>query len=250
VTGLSELLLAKALAEQEQAPADLTRFQRLVGSDGPLSRITSVCFLLYRSKDKATHDPWTFLEQVAPRLLAQLHRSTHPQRVQLRGRARGSVDWAGTVRARAGASQDSTIFVCRQSWRLYDLPENQLLKYLLRGLLRCQERSPREARTWMPWRLDDSVRGGDQLALVAHRLRRYRRNAYLRDVAVPSTITVEHQRAARTARNRDYRTVAEFYDTYSRVIETPVWEDWTRVVRQGASLLPAGDTRVVRQLMH
>lgn len=47
---------------------------------------------------------------------------------------RGPVDWAATVRARAGAGSDPTLFVVRPGRRVFDTPENRALAWVLREL--------------------------------------------------------------------------------------------------------------------
>ena len=243
-----QLLLAQALIRQEQPPVDTAGFERLAGPDGDLAGVTAACFLLYLSE----RDIYHFLQHVAPRLLAQLARSTEPQRVLLRGRARGSVDWSGTVRARYGGNQDPTLYVCRQSWRLYDLPENRLLKYLLDRLRRCHERTPNALREGSTPALGIAEKGAgvdQRLAFVAHRLRRFSANAYLRDVELPDAVNDQHLIAARRARNPLYGEVAGVYHRYRSVVERPSWQAWQPVVRQNVLFLPRSEDRTLRRLM-
>jgi len=244
-------LLARELSGQQRRPGDLPGFRRLVGPEGPLAGVTATCFLLFRPPGDGLTAPWAsvevFVEHIAPRLLAQLHRSTHPHRVHLRGRARGSVDWASTMKARFAGNQDPTVFVCRQSWRLYDLPENRLLKYLVESLEKCLHRASPELTDWS-WP-GTSARVADRLAIVAHRLRRYRANAYLRDVELPRAIHGEHLVAARNARNPLYGKLADFHDFFASVVEIPQWDPWTEVLRQSSVLLPADEARILYRTM-
>ena len=76
----------------------------------------------------------------------------------------------------------------------------------------------------------------ERLAFVAHRLRRFSGNAYLRDVELPAAIEEEHLLAARNARNPHYARMAAFYDFYASVVERPDWARWTEVLRQSAIL--------------
>ena len=248
MNALRQLHLARALAEQDTPPTDHRRFRSLVSPRGPLGGVTAASFLIYRPPAGSSIGVGPFLEQVAPPLLAQLNRSTHPQRIQLRGRARGSVDWAGTIKARAGASQDPTIFVCRQSWRLYDLPENQLLLYVLDGLHQCQRRAPTEMRKWSAWSSDEAGRVGEHLAFADHRLRQFFKSAYLRDVELPVSITGIHEAAARSAKNPAYSQVLDYYHLYRNVIERPSWQQWKEVVGQRVSVLPAADAQVLASI--
>jgi len=244
-----QFLLARELSGQKRRPGNLPGFRRLVGPEGPLAGVTATCFLLYRPPEElaARGSIGDFVERIVPRLLAQLHRSTHPRRVHLRGRARGDVDWAATVKARLAGSQDPTVFVCRESRRLYDLPENRLLKYLVEKLSTCLQRAPQELADWSWPGATEYV--GDRLAFVAHRLRRFRANAYLRDVELPGTIHGEHLTAARNARNPLYAKLADFHDFYAAVIEVPQWDLWTQILRQSCVLLPADEARILDRTM-
>lgn len=230
----SQVLLAYSLMARDQPPGNDASLRRLVGRQGPLGGITATCFLL-SARD--------LLERVVPRLLTQLNRSTHPRPVELRGRARGKIDWGATVKARSGRQQDPTIFVCRESWRLYDLPENQLLKYLLDRLQRFQERTPAELGpwTWSPSENSgdrNAVRLEDQLERFASRLSRFAKNAYLREVELPPVIDSEHLRAARSSRNPFYQEAARFYLDSVCAVEKPTWASWQRMLRRTAILLP------------
>ena len=249
MSDLRRLLLAQALARQARAPSDRAGFERLVGPAGELGGVTATCFLLHRAERAERVSTHRFLRHLAPRLLAQLARSTRPQRVLLRGRARGAVDWSATVRARYGGSQDPTIFVCRQSWRLYDLPENQLLKYLLDRLRRCHERSPEELRAFSSAGSGSAIGLSDRLAFVAQRLRSFSATAYLRDVELPDAIDEEHLQAAKQSRNPLYRQTAAYFRLFRDVVEQPRWSAWRQVVQQNVLLLPSREARTLRRLM-
>ncbi|MCH9651561.1 MAG: hypothetical protein K0U98_25265 [Deltaproteobacteria bacterium] len=241
----SQVLMAYSLMARDPSLGNEASLRRLVGRQGPLGGITAACVLL-SARD--------LLERVVPRLLTQLNRSTHPRPVELRGRARGTIDWGATVKARSSQRQDPTIFVCRQSWRLYDLPENRLLKYLLDRLQRYRERTPAELRPWI-WSPAET-RGGtqavrleDQLERFANRLSRFAKNAYLRDVELPPAIDSEHLRAARSCRNPFYQEAAEFYEHSVCAVEKPTWASWQQMLRRTAILLPAEEARALEGIL-
>lgn len=271
-------------AFRSSPPADVVSFRRLVGLDGRLGGITAICFLLYRPpgtssapqlrrdvragdgqeqagdqtperRDRGAEEEvsvWHFMNRTAPRLLPQLSRTIQPQRVQMHGRVRGRIDWEGTYKARYSEECNPTIFVCRQSGRRYDRPENQLLKYLLRRVQVCLEQVPADLKSWFVWApaqqagQQERVPVGRDLADLAHRLRTYQASAYLRDVDLPHAIGGHHLLAARTAKNPLYLELFRLYNLYAEVAEVAVWERW-KLALNGAAPLP--DDSVVSRLL-
>jgi hypothetical protein len=185
----------------------------------------------------------SFLFHTAPVLLQQLSRTTQPQRVTLHGRIRGRVDWANTTKARYTGDLNPTIFVCQQSWRRFDQPENQLFKYLLHQAQLCLERVPPPLRCWRAWgaALRDAGRQplelGEYFALVQHRLRTFSAHIYLREVTLPKSIGGQHLLAARTSKNELYVEVAALYDLFRAVVDVPEAVAWA-LARDGTLPLP------------
>jgi hypothetical protein len=229
-------------------PPDRMRFRRLVGARGSLAGMTAACFLLYRPP-QGDHGICVdrFLFHLAPILLQQLSRTTQPQRVTLHGRIRGRVDWANTYKARYTEDLNPTVFVCQQSWRRFDQPENQLFKYLLHGMQLCLERVSPQMRQWRAWgRALRSPGGGpldlhDYLARVEHRVRTFRAHVYLRAVTLPDTISGQHLLAARTSKNELYAEVAELYDLYRSVVDAPDARRWAEALSETMPLPPEAD---------
>ena len=239
-------------------PGDPASFRRVVGARGPLGSLTAACFLLYRTTDEAIPCVHRFLFRTAPILLQQLSRTTQPQRVVLHGRTRGKVDWSSTYKARYSEDANPTVFVCMQSWRRFDRPENQLLKFLLHHVQLCLDRVPSGLQAWRAWgRALRSDRGdppylGDYFADLGHRVRTFSAHVYLREVELPTTISGPHLLAARTSKNELYANVADLYDLYQAVVGTPNWERWAAVLSQTLPLPPAAAEagRLLAEIRH
>lgn len=251
---LAYVLLMRYL-QSEDRPAAVAELRSVAGPCGQLGGVTATCFLLYRppagQEDVSVH---RFLFQYAPVLLQQLSRTTQRERVVMASHTRGRVDWSGTYKARYGAGANPSIFVCLQSSRLFDRPENQLLKFVLHQLQVCLERVPFYLQEWQAWGAalqenneNEPLRIGRYLSTLAHRVRMLSSHISLRDVELPQSIESRHVLAARTSKNELYTGVSNLYQLHRQVVNFPDWEQWVRVVSQTLPL-PAG-VRAVRRLL-
>lgn len=233
---------------------DPATFQRLARLPGLLGGVTALCFLLHRSSTGQMPSLEQFLTHTAPMLLQQFTHVSQTQRVTLLGHTRGRVDWAATYKARYAQNMNPALFVCLPTWRGFDLPENQLFKFMLNSLRVCLERVSPTLYDWEAWGYvvrapDGKPRPvGAELAHLAQRLRSFNSHAYLREVTLPPVISSQHILAARTSKNELYSHVADLYDAYQAIVDTPDWARWQTVTRAVLPLLPAM-AREVGQLL-
>jgi hypothetical protein len=246
-------------------PAQVELFQRLVAPQGALAALSAASFLLYypsaQSGGSAPICVERFVYDIAPVLLQQFSRVTEARRVTLHGRTRGKVDWSATYKARNSADSNPTLFVCQQSWRRFDRPENQLVKYLFKLIGDCLQRIPRSLWSWQAWgksvnRKQPPELGSDgfplppgpdlghvenlsdRFASLAHRLRLYSTYSALQDVALPYSIETRHILAARTSKNELYADAADLYEQYLTLVGRPLWASWRQALG-GTLPLPA-----------
>jgi hypothetical protein len=262
--GENEVSSLLAYAFRTGEPVDLAGFRRLAGLHGQLGDMTAACFLLYQPPEQQT-DPngrrvaafgvADFLSYTVPQLLPQLNRTTQLQRMLLQGQVRGRVDWDGTYKARYSADGNPAIFVCRQSGRRYDRPENQLLKFVLDRIQACLNRVSPEMRIWFAWKRprDGSERQrvvvGVELAEIAHRVRLHLGSVYLREVSLPESIGEAHLRAVRTAKNPLYGDVLQIYRLYVDIVAVSKWRSWKGALDDTAPLPPPERDEVARLLL-
>jgi hypothetical protein len=266
----AEILMAYAVLNQR--PSDPAAFRKLVGPGGPLWPLTAACFLLYRPAELPQQKQKSsglsenagvrrFILYTSPVLLGQLNRTTQSRRVLMRGRTRGKVDWPATYKRRFSEDSNPSVFVCLQSWRRFDRPENQLFVYLLRAVQDCLRSVPRWLWDWQAWGLnlqDEEAEGGmeniqrgeaeeaeiekiensdpmeigDFFALLVHRLRLLRGHIALQEIAVPQAVSSRQLMAATTSKNELYSELADFYDLYQAVVGYPEWVSWRQVVME------------------
>jgi hypothetical protein len=237
-----DALLAYTL--RTHPPSDPLQFRHLARMQGQIGGMSALCFLLYRPRQEEHMSVTRLFSHTLPLLLSQLNRTTQPRRITLHGRTRGRVDWSCTYKGRYAEDNNPALFVCQQSGRQFDHPENQLLRYLLHCIEHCLTRVPPELRRWDAWGPplpDRPYSVGPALATIAHYLQRTSHNVYLTQVTLPVQVDERHLRAARTSRNLLYQEIVALYELYAHVVDTPVWDRWVDVLNQTLPLPPDGE---------
>jgi len=159
-------------------------------------------------------------------IFRRISHSTQREVIVNRGFVRGIIDWSRTLKERYSKGYDPTIFVCRPTARIYNLPENQLLKFILvkikrlieetAALPKVEEKSIRleELKTE-----DGKEKWTDRLSWIKFHVNRALRHVYLREVETPNQVSARMLRRAKTARNKDYIRVVDSYSLHNRIIQ-------------------------------
>lgn len=236
--------LASVYALRAIPPADPAAFGLVAGERGRLTWLSGLCLLLYGADSDPPTGVSRFCLQTAPRLLPQLNRKTELQRVGGNAGITGRIDWSSTLKARLSEDASEAVFVLRENNRVFDRPENQLVKFLIDRIQRCLDNIPAAVWAWHAWgwRLNSADRAPfgveEQLATLAHRARVLAAHISLRGVTLPETAADQQVAAARTARNPLYSQVVETYLLYRGVVETPNWNCWRTIVEATLPLPP------------
>lgn len=143
-----------------------------------------------------------------------MSKSSHAQLVTSRGPVKGRIDWWETYRERlAHGHNDRSIHRFREPFRLYDLPENRLVKHLVTTVdALCAEigvSTPLEEPLVDP---SEIQRWTLQIEHLRFLCGRYLRNVYMHQISLPSAVTGRMLYAARTARNPAYGEVGQAYE--------------------------------------
>ena len=230
--------LLSAYAFHAGPPADLTSFRRLMSLEGAFGSVTATCFLLYSNLEKPQASVKHFLFHTAPSVLHQFSRTTQPQRIKMHNRTRGKVDWPSTYKARYSQDANPTTFVCLQSWRIFDRPENRLFKFLLHQIQACLHRVSPMLKNSYAWgktlclENDKPLPINDCLSTIEYQLRKLMKNVYLESVELPRSIGNQHLIAAHACKNEFYTYVADMFDLYNSVMIVPIWKQWNKVFAQ------------------
>lgn len=155
-----------------------------------------------------------------PKLVRNLSHSTHKEVVEYRGIVRGRIDWNLTLKERYSQGfNDPSLFICQPTIKMYDLPENQLLKFILwkiRSLTEAIELSipekliePEEWQSWM-----------DKIIAQYFKIKNISKNVYFQQISTPSHIKPKMIYKAYRNRNNAYDNVAECYELYEKLFIT------------------------------
>jgi hypothetical protein len=157
---------------------------------------------------------------VLPRIIRRLSHSSQKQTIVNKCFVRGRIDWSLTIKERCYRGYDPTIFVCKPNSRIFNLKENQLLKFVLTQIKRMIEETsylsdieekdyrPEEIRVWK-----------NRLSSLAFQINKALKHVHLRDVDLPKQINQRIIRRAEKLRNRDYKFVVDCYSVHNRLFE-------------------------------
>ena len=160
------------------------------------------------------------VRESTPCLLRRLVQSTDRVTTELKGSVRGNVDWSLTIKRRLSTGfNNRTVFVTRMAVKTYDLPEMQALKYLLTQINRlCGEVLgviPEESEA-LPYQ-HNKKKWRDEIRSLYHLTRTFLKNAYLREIGLPTTVTDLMLQRVRCARNAEFKRVYESLRLYRRL---------------------------------
>lgn len=178
--------LSPAATEQYDPAGDVRELLAL--DDADLRRVVAVHLCLSETVQ-------AFLAALGDGIRRPITSSERPPVV---GQAvRGAVDWGATIRTRSVAGGDPTLFVTRPARRIFDVPENRALAWLIRRL----DGYLRRAVGGVLGDDGEQTKWDAQLRAARGRLARARRHPWLRDIAAerPTAATLRRLRAARTA---------------------------------------------------
>jgi hypothetical protein len=181
-----------------------------------------------------------FLIYTLNRLVRHLNRVTGRQAVTCQGRLRGRLLLQATVKAALTQSSGPGRFVCQEVRRRYDVPENQLLKYLVARIRDCLNAVPEVLRAGACYFPAVALRGArprsiaSRLADMEAAVLAFEHNPYLRDVPTPMTIGKEHLARADASRSDGYAEAAYICRRHAAVMaaSSPGLEALTSIGRR------------------
>ena len=165
-----------------------------------------------------------------PKLLRNLSHSTHKELVECRGIIRRRIDWNMTFKERFSQGfNDPSLFICQPSTKMYNLPENQLLKFIIWKIRRLSENinlkiteDLLDFETWNNW----------QDMIISHylKIKKISKNIYFQQISMPSSIKSKTVQKAYKHRNQSYDKVAECYELYEKLFITNDHEVLRRLI--------------------
>lgn len=178
-------------------------------SDLDLNFLKTVHFLLSPEVEALVNE--------LPKLIRNLSHSTQKEVIECRGVVRGRIDWNLTLKKRYSQGfNDPSLFICQPATKMYDLPENQLLKFILWKIRSLTETIghiiPDELIEQDEWR-----RWVDIIGSRYFKVKNVSKNIYFQQISLPRLINPKTLQKAYRHRNQSYDQVAECYELYAKL---------------------------------
>lgn len=158
-----------------------------------------------------------------PQIMHNLAHSTRKEVIECRGAIRGRIDWNLTFKERYGRGyNDPSLFICKPPSKMYDLPENQLLKFVLWKIRKLSENidilhdisgeiiEKRKSDSWLNIAIEKYLD-----------VRKNLKNVYFQNISLPRVITPKTVQKTKNNRNRLYKKVVKCYNLYKKLFINP-----------------------------
>ena len=159
------------------------------------------------------------LLNILPPLMRNLAHSTRKETIECRGMIRGRIDWGLTIKERySHGFNDPSLFICKPASKMYDLPENQLLKFILNEIANFGENIE-----YLPVITDEvldesEVRSYvDTIQFRRSAVRKTLKHVQFHNITLASSIRPKTLLRARNHRNHNYRPVVKCYELYENL---------------------------------
>lgn len=159
------------------------------------------------------------LLNILPALMRNLAHSTRKETIECRGMIRGRIDWGLTIKERySRGCNDPSLFICKPASKMYDLPENQLLKFILNEIVNISENIE-----YLPELNEDFLDENeidnyvDTIQYRRSAIRKILKQIQLYNISLPSFVRPKTLHRARNHRNHNYREVVKSYILYEKL---------------------------------
>lgn len=151
--------------------------------------------------------------EILPQLMKNLSHSTNKHEMVYRGIIQGNVNWNKTYKKRFSQGfDDKSLFVCNSNSKLYDLEENQLLKFMLKELIKNYNIVKFKDKNWQSSFYNDNLLVKTIFSSI-----------YFQNISNLSHITPKILRKVSNHRNTFYKYVVKVYKLYHKIfiVEDP-----------------------------
>ncbi|MET3728188.1 hypothetical protein ABID52_001769 [Fictibacillus halophilus] len=144
-------------------------------------------------------------------ILANIDRNTNVNQIETRGYIQGSVDWNSTYKRRMITGfQDSSLFICNPSQKIYDIPSNQLIRYIIEFIYRAipvaLKAAPGNSEGWT-----------QKLEHLFDEIKQLRMHPRLRGISIPDHLQYKTIQSTKKHRNSIYREIADLGELYYKL---------------------------------
>ena len=154
----------------------------------------------------------------ARKLVRNLSHSTVNNEIISRGMIKGSIDWAETYEERSKEGfKNKSIFSCKTTNKIYDLPENQLFKFLLNRIISMTKNS--SIGDFKPLELKESEKDywHNNIINARRTALKLKNKTHMRDITDIDNVTPKMVRKTFKNKNNGYKAVVKCYLLYRRI---------------------------------
>ena len=155
---------------------------------------------------------------VAKKLVRNLSHSTVNQEIISRGMIRGSIDWGKTYEERSKEGfKNKSIFSCKTTNKIYDLPENQLFKFLLNKIAIMTKNTSDEGLKPLDIKESDNEYWHNTIIEARRISLRLKNKSHMRDISDIDNVTPKMVRKTFKNKNNGYKAVVNCYLLYRSI---------------------------------
>lgn len=159
---------------------------------------------------------------------------------ELHGQVRGGIDWGSTLKSRSRSGfQDRTQFVCQQTQKNYEVPENLVLKRLLSVIHEIVTEDLKPALMngdGYGW-LDEWVSNDEKLVQTLNSV--FLRNVYLNRVEIEGeALTDRTINSVKKSRTKFYREAATLLERYRKLMDYEIKPDEAKELLKNTYIKP------------
>ena len=154
----------------------------------------------------------------ARKLVRNLSHSTVNNEIISRGMIKGSIDWAVTYEERSKEGfKNKSIFSCKTTNKIYDLPENQLFKFLLNKIISMTKNG--SIGDLKPLELKESEKDYWHNVIIQARRTslKLKKKSHMRDITDVENVTPKMVRKTFKNKNNGYKSVVKCYLLYRKI---------------------------------
>lgn len=159
------------------------------------------------------------LIDILPPLMRNLAHSTRKETIECRGMVRGRIDWGLTLKERySHGFNDPSLFICKPASKMYDLPENQLLKFILNKIIKSGDNIE-----FLPILTEDTLDESevnnyvDIIQARRSAVRNILKHVQFRNITLPPFVQPKTLQRTKNHRNRNYQPVVKCYELYENI---------------------------------
>ena len=164
----------------------------------------------------------SFLEKLPERVRRIKTESEHNEKIR-RGQVRGRIDWKKTLNQQ-NRNKDSSIFVCKNPSKNYDVPENLVLKKLLSIIYHVLDKELKKPiekdYKWLC-----NLKGQENL--INHLKNIYQKNVHINRIMKPEKYQITNRNISicESSRKELYQETAKLMNRYNKLMEGKYTKD-------------------------